>query len=435
MTMQTVRIEDLKAYPNNARTHSKRQIREIAASIQRFGFCNPVLIDESNQIIAGHGRVKAAQSLGMAEIPVVRISHLDAVAKRAYILADNKLALKAGWDREILAIELQSLANEGFEIEITGFQTSEVDVLLDEVHDASDDPALEDQTPDLRPLAVTRPGDLWELGSHRLVCGDARDDEVYRTVLGGEKAQFVFTDPPFNVKIHGHVSGKGRIRHREFAMGSGEMTGPDFEQFLSDVFERLVAHSTDGSIHDICMDWRHIGEMHRAGSKCYSEMKNLCVWNKTNAGMGSFYRSKHELIFVWKNGTACHINNFELGQHGRNRTNVWDYAGVNAFSSSRQDDLAMHPTVKPVRLVADAIRDCSNRNGLILDPFCGSGTVLIASEVTRRKARALEIDPAYCDVAIRRWQDFSGKCAVHTATGQTFEDCEETRAKSLQPVS
>jgi DNA modification methylase len=275
--------------------------------------------------------------------------------------------------------------------------------------------------------AVSQTGDLWLLGAHRLLCGDARDKAAYAHLMSGAKAEFVFTDPPYNAAIDGHVCGLGRVRHRNFAMGCGEMSEAEFTAFLKAVFVLLAENSLDGSIHQICMDWRHIGEMLGAGRAVYSELKNLCIWNKTNAGMGSFYRSKHELVFVWKSGTAAHINNFELGQHGRHRSNVWDYAGVNSMRAGRLEELAMHPTVKPVALVADAIKDCSRRGGLVLDPFCGSGTILIAAERTGRKARALEIDPAYVDVAVRRWQAYSGKSAVLAGSGETFETTEEQR--------
>ena len=265
------------------------------------------------------------------------------------------------------------------------------------------------------------------LGAHRLLCGDARDKASYNRLLEGAKAEFLFTDPPYNIAIDGHVCGLGRVRHREFAMGSGEMSEAEFTAFLKAVFALLAENTVDGSIHQICMDWRHMGEMLEAGRTVYSELKNLCVWNKTNAGMGSFYRSKHELVFVWKSGTAPHTNNFELGQHGRHRSNVWDYAGVNTMRAGRLEELAMHPTVKPTALVADAIKDCSRRAGLVLDPFCGSGTILIAAERTGRKARALEIDPTYVDVAVRRWQAYTGKPAILAGPGETFETIEEHR--------
>ena len=358
----------LKPYPHNARTHTRKQIRQIADSVRRFGFTNPVLIDDEDRIIAGHGRVEAAKHLGLAAIPTLRLSHLSDAEKRAYILADNRLAEMAGWDREILALELQGLIDLDFEVELTGFDIGEIDVILEDADDArraAEEP--EDEVPE--PLAgptVSEPGDLWLLGKHRILCGDALDTAAYELLLNGEAASFVLTDPPYNVPIDGHVCGKGVIRHREFAMASGEMTPQAFTEFLTTTFRRLVANSTDGSIHQIFMDWRHLAEMMAAGKAAYTELKNVCVWAKTNAGMGSFYRSRHELVFIWKSGSGPHINNIELGQYGRNRTNVWEYPGISSMRAGRFEELAMHPTVKPVALVADAIRDCSRRNGIVL---------------------------------------------------------------------
>ncbi len=436
-------VSALKPYARNARTHSRKQIRKIASSIERFGFVNPVLIDEGHQIIAGHGRVAAAKLLGWPEVPVLRIEHFSEAEKRAYILADNRLAEEAGWDREILAIELQGLIDIDFSIELTGFDAVEIDLILDEAAAAeAPDQDLDDEVPPIPTpeAAITRPGDLWRLGRHRLLCGDATDASSYATLLGEAKASIVFTDPPYNVPISGHVSGLGKQQHREFAMASGEMTSDEFRRFLETVFGHLAAISTDGSIHFVCMDWRHMAEILAAGESIYQELKNLCVWVKSNGGMGTFYRSRHELVFAFKKGTAEHTNNFELGQHGRYRTNVWEYAGVNSFGQERDDALAMHPTVKPVALVADALRDCSKRNQIVLDPFAGSGTTVIAAEKTGRRAHVLELDPLYCDTIIRRWQTVTGKCAEHVESGQSFEELEEIRlsdraAESAEAIS
>ena len=429
MKIEHTPVRELRPYAANARTHSKKQVKQIARSIAKFGFCNPVLIDDTKQIIAGHGRVEAAKLLGIDAVPTCQLSHLSETDKRAYILADNKLAEKAGWDKELLAIELQGLIELDVDIELTGFDTSEIDIILEDAREANGDPSgPEDEVPNSLGHAVTQTGDLWLLGTHRLLCGDARDQAAYDRLLEGAKAEFVFTDPPYNVAIDGHVCGLGRVHHREFAMGSGEMSEAEFTAFLKAVFGVLAENTVDGSIHQICMDWRHMGEMLGAGRAVYSELKNLCVWNKNNGGMGTFYRSKHELVFVWKSGTAPHINNFELGQHGRHRANVWDYPGINTMRAGRLEELAMHPTVKPVILVADALKDCSRRRGLVLDPFCGSGTILIAAERTGRKARALEIDRTYVDVAVRRWQTYTGKSAVFSGSGETFETIAEKRS-------
>ena len=413
-------IDSILPNPRNARTHSAQQIQQIARSIERFGFNNPVLIDQNNRVIAGHGRVAAAKLLGHAVVPTLRIEHLNDEEKRAYIIADNKLAEKAGWDTEILAIEFQSLDELGFELELTGFELPEIEMILDaKTQKAS---AFEDDPlPDLVPNRIcTTPGDLWVLGEHRLFCGDARHRESFGQLLQGERVQLAFADPPYNVPIRGHVSGKGRVKHLEFAQASGEKTQAQFTKFLEECFGLLAEHSDDGSIHFVCTDWRHIDEMLTAGKRVYAEFKNLAVWTKTNAGMGSFYRSQHELIFVWKNGRGKHINNIDLGRHGRNRSNVWTYAGANSFGPGRFNELATHPTVKPVALVADAIRDCSHRGHLVLDSFGGSGTTLIGCEKTQRKARLIEIDPAYCDLIVRRWQKLTGEGAVHAETGDAF---------------
>ncbi len=419
----------LKPYARNARTHSPKQIAEIAASIKVFGFNNPVLIDAHDGIIAGHGRVEAAKQLGMATVPTVRLEYLTEAQKRAYILADNKLAEKAGWDREILAIELQNLMelDLDFDVSITGFSMPEIDVLIDglEATPAKADPA--DDVPEVADVAVTRPGDIWQIGPHRLICGDATEPAIFDRLLEGERAQMIFTDPPYNVKIDGHVSGLGSVRHREFAMASGEMSEAEFAGFLRVVFKNLVTASLDGAIHFVAMDWRHIGEVMTAASGIYAEFKNLCIWAKTNGGMGSLYRSQHELVFVFKAGTAPHINNVELGKHGRYRTNVWTYAGANSFGSTRDDDLAMHPTVKPVAMMADAILDCSQRKGIVLDAFAGSGSTLVAAHKTGRRGYGIELDPLYCDVILRRLQAIAKLDAVLASTGQTFAQTAQER--------
>ena len=424
----------LTPYKGNARTHSKRQVGQIADSIKEFGFNAPILADEAGTIIAGHGRLEAAKKLGMATVPVVRLSHLTPEQKRAYIIADNRLAEKAGWDQEILAAEFKALVELDFNVDLTGFQLGEIDLVVDKAEDPKRDPASpEDQIPDVAPgVPVSRPGDLWQLGKHRLICGNALDDKVYEQLLQGELAQFVFGDPPFNVAIDGHASRQERDDDREFAMAGGEMTEDEFTAFLTDVFKNLVAHSANGSLHDICIDWRHLAEMTAAGRAAYSSLTNVCVWAKANAGMGAFYRSRHELVFIWKNGTGAHINNLEFNENGRVRSNVWDYAGCSTMQAGRREEIAMHPTTKPVALVADAIKDCSHRNGVVLDPFGGSGTTLIAAERTGRRGRAIEIEPRYVDVAIRRWQAYTGKSATLVGTGQGFEEVEAERRGTAQ---
>jgi DNA modification methylase len=425
-------VSALRPYPGNARRHSRKQVGQIADSIRRFGFTNPVLISDGGEIIAGHGRVMAAKELGLDAVPTVRLSHLTAEERRAYVLADNKLALNAGWDTEILAIELQALIDIDFDVTVTGFSLAEIDLTLDQAREASpagtDGPA--DRIPEPPEVAVTRPGDLWRLGRHRLLCGDARSSDDFGRLLDGETADLIFTDPPYNVPIDGHVTGLGRVRHRAFAFASGEMTREEFTGFLTLTLGNAAAAVRDGAIAFVCMDWRHMRELIEAGEAVFSELKNLCVWNKTNGGMGTFYRSKHELVFVFKVGTVPHTNSFGLGETGRYRTNVWDYPGITSLGRWRMEELAMHPTVKPVALVADAIRDCSKRGEIVLDIFAGSGSTLIAAESCGRAARLLEVDPPYCDTIIARWGTYTGKAATLADSGQTFEAVAAERLRS-----
>jgi DNA modification methylase len=435
-TIEMRAIGALRPYAGNARTHSKKQIAQIAESIRRFGFTNPVLISDDDEIVAGHGRVLAAKELKLAAVPVVRLSHLSAEERRAYVLADNKLALNAGWDKEILAIELQALIDIEFDVTLTGFSLAEIDLTLDQAREATTDgPDDADIIPAVPPIAVTRACDLWRLGRHRLLSGDARSKGDVDRLVDGTKVDLIFTDPPYNVPIDGHVSGLGSVRHREFAFGSGEMTKEQFTAFLMTTLANAASVAKDGAIAFICMDWRHMREVLDAGEAVFSELKNLCVWNKTNGGMGTFYRSKHELVFVFKVGSGTHTNGFGLGETGRYRTNVWDYAGISSLGANRMEELSMHPTVKPVALIADAIRDCSRRGETVLDVFAGSGSTLMAAETCGRSAHVLEYDPAYCDTIIARWQAFTGKRATLDTSGRSFEDVAIARASDQVPRS
>jgi DNA modification methylase len=422
--LERLRVSDLKPHERNPRTHSKKQVRQIADSIRRFGFTNPVLVDGENRIIAGHGRVEAAKLLGLERVPAIRLEHMREAERRAYIVADNWLAELAGWDNELLALELGHILElkPEFNLSLVGFDPAEIEGLFNglDANAPEDAPAEVDE----KAPVISAIGNLWQLGRHRLICGDSTDPAVLTRLLGPEKAQMIFTDPPYNVPVNGHICGLGKVQHDEFVMASGEMSEAEFTAFLTSIMENLANCSEDGSIHFHCMDWRHMVEILTAGRAAYDELKNLCVWNKDNGGMGAFYRSKHELIFAFKKGRVPHINNFGLGQHGRYRTNVWDYAGVNSLKADRDEELAMHPTVKPVAMVADAIRDCSRRNGIVLDAFSGSGTTIIAAEQTDRRGYAVELDPRYVDVAIRRWQKATGKNAVIDGTEITFAQCE-----------
>ena len=399
-----------------------------------------MLIDRENTILAGHGRAEAARLLGMTAVPCLRIEHMSEAEKRAYVLADNKLALNAGWDEELLALELKDLlaAEINFDIGITGFSIGEVDQLIDGLEPVEPGDPRDDELPSAADIrARCRPGDLWALGPHRLICGDSLDGAVVNILMDGETVTMAFTDPPYNVPIAGHASGLGATRHRDFAMASGELTRDQFVAFLRAACLNMTAHSADGAIHFVCMDWRHMSEVLEAGSTAYAELKNLIVWVKDNGGMGTFYRSRHELIFAFKHGAGSHINSFELGQHGRYRTNVWEYKGVNTRKQGRMEELALHPTVKPVAMIADAIKDVSHRNGIILDLFGGSGSTLIAAHKTGRRAYLCEIDPLYCDRIIARWETFARDEAEQIACG--IEVAREARpvsrsAKSLRPT-
>ena len=436
-TLNVIRhpIDRLSPDPNNPRTHSKKQIRQIAQSIAKFGFNVPVLVDAELKVIAGHGRLLAAQQLGLSQVPTISIEHLTPMQAKAFAIADNRLTEIATWDEQLLGEQLRQLSelDLDFSLEVTGFEIGEIDLLIEGVTQKADP---DDDVPRIEPgPAVCRPGDLWHLGQHRILCGSAIEEDAYRMLMSEDRAAAVFTDPPYNVAIDGHASGLGSIHHRDFAMASGEMDQRAFTDFLARTCTLLVHYSRDGSLHYLCMDWRHIRELLDAAQPVYSELKNLCVWAKDNAGMGSLYRSQHELVFVFKRGRARHRNNVQLGRHGRDRSNLWSYPGARTLSRTSEEGnlLAMHPTVKPLRLVADALLDCTTRGDIVLDPFLGSGTTLLAAERVGRVCRALEIDPLYTDTAIRRWQDHTGEHAQHAESGRRFDEIAGDAAPGTGP--
>ena len=423
LTVVYTSLDTLTEYPNNPRQHDTKQLIKIQNSIEKFGFINPILVDEHNEIIAGHARLAAARLAHLPQVPVIRLEHLSTAQKKAYRIADNKLAELGTWSVENLQLEFQELEklDLDFSLGITGFDMGDIDLIL-EGKEAKADPKANNIPfiPDNE--VVTREGDIWILGEHRIICGNSLQKETLSQLMEDKKADMVFTDPPYNVKINGHVCGAGHVQHKEFKFASGEMTSEDFTQFLKTSFEMLCAFSKDGSLHYICMDWRHIKEIMTA-AEVYDQFKNLCVWRKDNAGMGSFYRSQHELIFMFKHGKEPHINNVELGVHGRYRTNVWNYAGVNMPSAENAEKRAMHPTVKPVELIKDAILDASNRGGVVLDTFLGSGSTLIAAEKAGRICYGVELEPKYVDTAIRRYESLGDKyIAIHAASGKTYQE-------------
>ena len=424
-------IGALKDNDRAPRTHNGSQRRKLAAGVRRFGQIAPIIVDDQNVIIDGHAVRDAVRDAGHDEIAVVVVRNRDPAEVRAIRLALNRIAADAKWDEDKLRIEFQDLIDLGFDMELTGFDAVEIDVSLSigEVTsgEVEDPPPEPEATP-----PITRPGDIWIMGDHHVACGDCRDTDMVTALFGAAEAQMMFSDPPYNVQIDGFVAGRGR--HREFAFASGEMSSQAFTAFLEEFLSAAGNVMRDGAIGYVCMDWRHLPELLSATERAKLALMNLCVWAKTNAGMGSFYRSQHELVLVLKKGDAPHINNFELGQKGRSRSNLWSYRGMNAFGADRDQLLRVHPTVKPVALVADAIKDVSRRNDIVFDPFLGSGTTLIAAHRTGRRCRGLEIDPAYVDVVVRRWQAETGHEAVHAETGESFEDRRLGQAPSSTPA-
>lgn len=428
--IECVPIGQLKPNPRNAKKHPSRQIALLVENFEQFGVTQPIVVDEDGTIICGHARFEAAQKAKLFHLPVVRLSGLTTTQKRALAIADNKLAELGEWDIAVLSQELSFLFDPDTELtfdpRVIGFETVELDQILGNEHeDNRADPADEIVPLNSQEPAVTKPGDVWICDQHRLVCGDATNKDPYSTVMQTDLAEIVFTDSPYNVPNAGHVT--GRVGVREFAMAHGEMSSSQFTDFLSVVFTNLLARTADGAVGYFCMDWRHQLELQAAADPIFGKPKNLIVWIKSNAGMGSFYRSQHELIYVYA-APGRPINNFGLGGKGRYRTNVWKYPGFNSFGRGRDEALAMHPTVKPVAMVVDALMDCSNLSGIVLDPFGGSGTTMIAAERARRRARLIEIDPLYCDLIVQRWQTFSRKTARLAVTNEAFDEVKLRRA-------
>ena len=420
---------DLVLDPRNPRQHSQSQVNRIADSIREFGFVMPIVVDHTGQVVVGHGRVLAARKLGMPRVPVVEIRHLSPAQLKALRIADNRLAQHAHWDERLLGenfLELKELDLD-FDLSVTGFSLPEIDLAMQKLRlivDANDEADATTGEP------VCQLGDVWQLGDHRVHCGDATSEATFDTLMSGERAHVVFVDPPYNVPIAGHVSGKGKIRHREFAQGVGELSREEFARFLTGSCALLAKYSENGAIHFVCMDWRHADELLAAGRDVYSELKNIAVRVKSNAGMGSLYRSQHELVFVFKSGTGRHSNNIELGRYGRNRTNVWHYDSASTQRRKGNNLLELHPTAKPVQLVMDALLDCSNRGEIVLDSFLGSGTTLLAAERTGRICRGIELDPLYIDTAIRRWQNLTGRAAVRLSDGKLFREIEAEKEQA-----
>jgi ParB-like chromosome segregation protein Spo0J len=425
-------VDRLRPLGRDTRKHPPAHVAKLKASIEQFGFVLPIVIDEEVRVVAGWGLVLAARKLGLPQVPTVTLSGLREAELRTLRLALNRLGEDSSWDVGELALEFSDILElEGdIDLQISGFEIAEIDALLEgtDAEEESEIPVLDENAE-----VVTRPADIWVLGPHRIICADARDPSSYERLLGEEKAQMVFVDPPHHA-IDGTGSCRALPRNSELTIASGEVSPPEFENLLHVSLGHAARHSVDGAIHFVCTEWRHLHELLTTTQEIYAEMKDLCVWNKPKAGTGSLYRSSHELVFVLKVGTGSHINHIGLGKHGRNRSNVWNYAGQDALRGTGSK-CSPYPTVKPVALVADAIRDCSDRQGIILDPFGGAGTSLIAAKRTDRRARLIEINPRLVDVTVRRWQRLTGGTAVHAATGMPFCALSQDRPDSPQQTS
>jgi DNA modification methylase len=422
LTIEWAALDQLRDNPLNPRKHSTQQIRQIARSIDRFGFNIPIVVDRNNTVIAGHGRLQAARSLGQDQVPIVRLEHLNSAQANALMVADNRLTDLSSFDGHLLGQLLLDLS-VNIDLADVGYSPAECDLIIEGVQSSDADTAAEAVPAMNNAPPVSKRGDQWTLGNHTIRCGNALRGSDYVSLMGAAKAAIVFADAPYNVPVDGHARGLGRLKHREFPMASGEMSRDKFLSFLRRACSLLSQYSEAGSLHFICMDWRHTGDLISIGTDIYSELKNICVWTKSRAGMGSLYRSAHEFVLVFKSGAAKHRNNVQLGRHGRNRTNVWSYPSSTDFGRAHgEDKLALlHPTPKPVRMVADAILDCTARGDVVLDPFLGSGATLIAAERVGRVCHGMDLDPLYIDLAVRRWQAYTGEKAKHASTGKLFD--------------
>lgn len=426
-----VPIEQLVPYAHNARAHSDEQLAIIGQSFQAFGWMNPVLVDEHDAIIAGHGRVEAARRCGFKEVPVLRVAGLTPEQIRAYRLADNRIAEIAGWNSEILALELQGLMNIdiGCSIETLGWKPPEIEILLNtQVHSENSEDGSADELPPASDIAVSKVGDLWRCGDHLLLCGSAIDAAAWVRLMEDKKAQLVCQDPPWNIAVKS-IGNSGRTKHREFVMASGEMSVAEFRQFLRDELRCNAEHAVPGAVLQVFIDWRGVEKVIAAGEAEGLELINILVWVKNNGGMsGGPWRSRHELVVVFRKRGANIKNRVELGKYGRYRTNVLEVPGLNSFGKGRMEALESHPTRKPVELIAELIRDVTDIGDVVVDSFLGSGTTLIACERTRRTCRGMELDPLYVDTIVRRWEQLTGKRASLHGSDQSFTEIAAERS-------
>jgi DNA modification methylase len=406
----------------NVRNLDPAHVRETVSVISHLGFSVPILIDHDNNLVDGVVRLEAAKLLGLPRVPCIVVSHLSTPERRLLRVAMNRLQEKGEWDLDSLKIELQELILEDEPIEITGFLLPEIDQILLDDEVAAVEPGPLAPEPDVQPIA--RVGDHFILGRHEIICGDATDPRVLERLMGEDQARLLLTDEPYNVKICGNVT---RGAHREFVMASGEMSDREFYVFNEAWMAACCPHLCDGALFGTFIDWRGYPTAHAAATALDLKAINLIVWVKTNAGMGSQYRSQHELLPLFKIGTAAHVNNIELGKHGRWRSNTWTYPGASSMGSDARQGLQDHPTVKPVAMLEDALLDMTNRDDIVLDPFLGSGSTLIAAEKTARCCRGLELDPRYVDVILRRYHEVTGTQGIFRDTGETFLELAEQR--------
>jgi len=419
----------LKPTPRQLRRRTRQHVQRIARSMSDFGCLVPIIVDADLSIVAGHGRWEAAKLLELTSVPVIRVEHLTEAQLRLFAIADNKLPEGVEWDNDALRIELGEIELVAPELDLSssGFAIAEIDTMYGR-HRVSE---LGDDDKQVEPLEgepISRLGDRWQLGRHTLGCGDARDEVLLADLLAGRRVRALVSDPPWNLKIEGVVSGNGKKKHADFVMAAGEMTKPAFTAFLANFLDAAKPHLVDGALLYVYMDWRNYDALVAAAVTVGLEQKNLLVWCKDNAGMGSMYRSQHELIGFFKHGSAPHTNNINLGRHGRNRANVLFYPGVNSFGKGREAALASHPTCKPIGMLADLLLDCSAPGEVVLDQFGGSGSTLIAAERVDRVACLIELDPKYVDVIVRRFEKVTGTAAVHVQSGLTFAQVEADRS-------
>lgn len=427
------------------RRRNAKAFQKLVRSIKHFGIVRPILIDQHNNVIDGHGVIEAAMELGIAKVPAIVIDHLAEEDLRALGIALNKLQELGEWNEEVLAQELQFISelNTEYDLELTGLELGEIEFLISDEDaaksndqpDPSDDVELATLETDYDP--VSREGDLFLIKGnsfeHRVYCGDARSKKGIVKALGNWDANMVLTDPPFDVPVQGHVGGLGKTKHREFVMGSGELGPRRFYKLLLKSIKRYKKALTDGGLAYVFMDKNGLEALLRAGREAGLKLHSICVWRKTNAGMGSLYRSQNEFVVIFKKGKAPHINNVDLGKYGRYRTTDWHYAGFNTFSKERQELFKLHPTLKPVRMLSDAIRDVTRRGDVVLDSFAGAGSTLIAAEKTGRRSVSIELDPIYVDTILKRFEKEFGVEAVHAGTGLTFSQLSEERRSEGLP--